>query len=90
MLLGHWANFAELEENINLPELTAILDAARKQRHDQNKFMAALKGIDLDKGQQTSAEEKFNEVQNRVQAKLRGVRQEVITMDAFGIDVETE
>lgn len=91
MLLGHWRSFADLEENVNLPELYLLVDTARKRQHEHNKFLAALKGVDLDKGAQTSAEEKFNEVQNRVQAKLRGVSEQSHKMDSvFGIDVETE
>lgn len=90
MLLGMWDNFADLEEKLNLSELYAILDAARKKEHNQNKFMAALKGVNLDEGEQTSAEEKFNEVQNRVAAKLSGKSQSSIEFDFFGLDVETD
>lgn len=90
MLLGHWDNFADLEEKVNLPELYLLLDASRKKDHEHNKFLAALKGVDLDKGSQTSAEEKFNEVQNRVNAKLRGVSNTTVSMEAFNIDVEIE
>jgi hypothetical protein len=34
---------------MSLPELFATLDASRKSKHDEYKFMASLKGIDLDK-----------------------------------------
>lgn len=32
-----------------MPELLAVLVANREKQHEQNKFLAALKGIDLDK-----------------------------------------
>lgn len=49
-LLGHWKNFDELEEQLTLKELEAVRDAWSKQRHSDQKFMAALKGIDIDEG----------------------------------------
>lgn len=48
-LLGHWQNYEELEETLSLPELMATLTAAQEAEYRRNKFMAALKGIDLDK-----------------------------------------
>jgi hypothetical protein len=44
-----WKDFNELEENISMPELTAILTAKREQDYNEKKFMAALQGVDLDK-----------------------------------------
>lgn len=90
MLLGIWDNIADLEEKLNLSELYIILDASRKKEHNRNKFLAALQGVDIDEGQQTSAEERFNEVQNRVQAKLSGQSQASIEFDFFGLDIEVE
>lgn len=34
---------------MSLPELFATLDASRKKQHEEFKFLAALKGIDIDK-----------------------------------------
>lgn len=72
-----------------MPELEAILEAYRKQKHEDRKFMAALKGVDLDDGQ-TDAKEKFDEVQRRVQAKLTGESEQKLELDVFGLDIETE
>lgn len=47
-MLGHWKNFDELESNLSLEELLALLEVQRKQTNDQRKFLAALQGIDLD------------------------------------------
>lgn len=44
-----WKDFNELEDNISMPELTAILSAKREQDYNEKKFMAALQGVDLDK-----------------------------------------
>lgn len=90
MLLGIWENIADLEEKLNLSELYIILDASRKREHEKNRFLAALQGVDIDKGHQTSAEERFNEIQNRVNAKLSGKSQEEIELGFFGLDIEVE
>lgn len=48
-MIGIWKDFDELERSISMPELTKILEVKREQQYDQNKFMAALQGVDLDK-----------------------------------------
>ena len=45
-----WRDFEELESSLSMPELVATLTAAQEQQADQNKFLAALKGIKLDEG----------------------------------------
>lgn len=47
-MLGHWKNFDELESNLSLEELTALLEVQRKQVNEHRKFLAAIQGIDLD------------------------------------------
>ena len=51
-MLGHWKNFDELESNLSLEELTALLDASRKKDYEDKKFLAAVNGIDLDEPSQ--------------------------------------
>jgi len=46
--LGIWKDFAELEDNLSMPELTAILKASRDANHSERRFLAAIQGIDLD------------------------------------------
>ena len=87
MLLGIWKNIEELENNVTLEELNAIVNKSREQKHQQNKFLAAMKGIDLD--QSENQEERFNEVQRRVEAKLSGKSQDEIEFQDFGIDFVT-
>jgi hypothetical protein len=53
-LLGRWKNYDELEECLTFEELTAIINALREKEARENKFMAAIQGIDLDE-ESTSA-----------------------------------
>jgi len=46
--LGIWKNFDELERSISVEELMKILSTSRELNYDEKKFLAALKGIDLD------------------------------------------
>ncbi len=45
--MGNWKNYDELEENLSLEELLAVLNAQRRQERDKQKFLAALQGVDL-------------------------------------------
>jgi hypothetical protein len=78
----------DLEMHITLEELTLLLDAAREREHRQNRFMAALKGIDIDKD--NDIQDRFNEVQRRAEARLTGKSAETLEWDEFGIDVDDE
>ena len=46
-LLGNWKSYDELEEQLSIDELLATLDAFRKQKREEQKFLAALQGVDL-------------------------------------------
>jgi len=87
-LLGHWKNFDEIEENLNLDEVRIILGAAREQEYSRQKFAAALKGVDLDatRGSDTS----FEDVKRRAEAKVRGVSEEQIEFANIGIAIIEE
>jgi hypothetical protein len=47
-LVGIWKNYDELERSICLEELMKILSTTRELNYEEKKFLAALKGIDLD------------------------------------------
>lgn len=80
-----------MEINLSLNELEAILEAERKRLYNQNKFNAALKGIKLDDGPaEKSAEEKVQEIKNRVAAQLAGVSEEQYELQSLGMGVEEE
>lgn len=46
-LLGNWKSYEELEEELSLDELLATLNAYRDQKREEQKFLAALQGVDL-------------------------------------------
>jgi hypothetical protein len=37
-----------MEDNLSMPELVSILEAKHKEDYEHKKFLAALKGVDLD------------------------------------------
>lgn len=86
---GAWKNFEELEEELSLAELNQILDSHRKAVRENQKFLAAIKGIDLDKGKgQSGNTPEFEEIKKRVQAKLAGVDEEALALREAGIKIE--
>jgi len=89
-LIGHWKNFEELERNISLPELEVIVDAAREKEFNRNKFMAALKGIDLDANAAGSAQDRFEEAKARAYAKAAGKSEEEAVLGELGWGIEEE
>lgn len=54
-LLGIWKDYEELEKSLSMPELTSILNIKREEDYNQKKFLAAMQGVDLDKGNKTDA-----------------------------------
>jgi hypothetical protein len=70
-----------------MQELMATLSAIHKKEHRQQKFMAALQGVDIDKddkGEQDKAVT-FEEVKSRAIAKATG-NQEAANAALFGFD----
>ena len=90
MLTGNWKNIEELEEVISLDELNLLVNALREKEHRHNRFMAALKGIDIDEGSSESAEERFERAKRRAESKLSGVSEEELEMSDFGLDITVE
>lgn len=70
--LGNWRNFDDLEESLNLPELMLIIKKMREKDHRDKKFLAAMQGIDLDKGQNSEVQKRIKEVEARAAARLTG------------------
>lgn len=85
---GHWKNFEQLEEDLSLEELEAVLKAGREKEYRLMKFQAGLKGIDLDGA--TDHKERFDAVQRRVEAKLSGKSEEELEFAELGIDIVSE
>lgn len=53
-LLGIWKDYDELESSLSMQELTAILNVKREEDYAHKKFLAAMQGVDLDKGKENS------------------------------------
>lgn len=65
-------NFDDLEEHLTREELGVMLEKAREKKHEDRKFAAALKGIDLDEGE----ESEVDKIKLRAEAKAHGVSEE--------------
>lgn len=64
------------------------MDAAREATYNQNKFLAALKGISLE---DNAAEGRVEAIKRRMAAEAAGVSEEVYELDGiFGFEVEDE
>lgn len=87
MLLGIWRNIKEMEDELSLPEIEAIVSAAREKEMRHHRFLAALKGIDLDENEGPS---RFDEVKQRVTAKQSGKSVESLELEDMGMEIETE
>ena len=49
-LLGIWKDYEELEKSLSMQEITTILNIKREEDYNNKKFLAAMQGVDLDKG----------------------------------------
>lgn len=68
MLLGIWKSYEELEDNLSMPELVEILVTHSNVNYEHRKFLAALKGIDLDNqsGSNNSNRNEWEDLKARV------------------------
>jgi hypothetical protein len=92
MLIGTWKNIEDLENCLSLPELDAILTAARKREYEVYRMNAGLQGHEapewdsLESGSGTS----FEDVKRRAEAKLRGISEEQAILGDIGVQVIEE
>lgn len=80
----------ELESNVSLPELELILTAARDKEHRQQRFQAALKGVNLDDTKSDGGKTKFEEIQEKAIAELKGKDVEQMSLEELGFAVISE
>jgi hypothetical protein len=52
-----------------MPELVATLEAKQKQDYEDKKFLAAMQGVDLDKGSNSSQGSTWEEIKARAFSK---------------------
>ena len=72
-LLGIWKNYDELESNISMPELMAILESRRELDYIEKKFFAAMQGVDLDEASGKKEEDPWEAMKARVAAQVSGI-----------------
>jgi hypothetical protein len=89
MLLGIYKNIEELEDNLSLEELEAILIAKHDQEHEQRVFAAALKGVDLEEASNDAVSE-MELYRAKADAIREGRSAEEAEFDFFGIELEVE
>lgn len=76
-----------MEEELTLDELYALVEAQYRREHRQNRFAAALQGVDLDEGKK---DDSFEDIKHRAEATLAGRSESEFTFDMIGIDVEDD
>lgn len=75
-LLGHWKDYDELETSLSMSELIATLGAMHEKENRQNKFLAAIQGIDLSEQSKNTNEDSgvstLQDIEARAHARLTG------------------
>lgn len=56
-MLGNWKNYEELESNLSLDELFAIIKASREKENREQRFVAAINGIDVDSNEEKATQD---------------------------------
>jgi hypothetical protein len=65
-LLGIWKDYEDLESSLSMSELAVTLGAKREEEYASKKFMAALQGVDIDKGSEERADNAFERMKTRI------------------------
>lgn len=55
-LTGKWKNYEDMEDEMSMPELIHTLNTIIEVEYENRKFLAALKGVDLDEGKEDGIE----------------------------------
>lgn len=81
-----------MEECLTLTELQTTLEAKREHEFKQQKFAAALKGVNLDEhvGKDEEEATSGDDIKRRVQARLGGKSEEALEFEEIGIKVIEE
>lgn len=80
---GSWSSFEHIEESLTLDELMLLYGTSQDKINEDRKFMASLKGIDLDGGKSEEASS-FEEIEQRAQAKLAGKSTDEMAFEDMG------
>jgi hypothetical protein len=76
-----------METKLTLAEFEALLESKRQREHQERKFLAALKGIEMDDPKEDDAPT-FEEIQQRATAKINGISEEELAFAQIGIAIE--
>jgi len=82
-LLGHWKDYDELESSLSMSELIATLGAMHEKENRQNKFLAAIQGIDLSEQSQASENSgttTLQDIEARAHARITGNQTEAMAI----------
>lgn len=74
-----------MEVHLTLEELQAIIDASRQKEEREQRFLAAMQGIDLDKDK---GDEEVDRIKRRVEAKLQNKSEEEVRLESIGLTYE--
>lgn len=75
--MGQWKNYEELEESLCFEELLATINAMREKELREQRFLAALQGVDIDSDSSAPAESSKGDI-----ADLKGY---AAVQEGFGI-----
>lgn len=75
---------------ISLPELEMILKEARDREQRNQRFLAAIQGIDLDKHSKQDSQDKIEAAKRRVAARQSGKSEEEFELEELDLDYEIE
>jgi len=51
-----------MEESISIPELVAIINTKNKEDYENRKFLAAMQGVDIDKGSSSESQDAWERI----------------------------
>lgn len=90
MLTGKWKNFEELENDLCIEELEAIVAAMREREHRQFKMMAAVQGINIDEDESSEDRLTVDDIKSRLAARQSGKSDEQWEIEELGLEMEIE
>lgn len=76
-----------MENELTLEELYLLLEVTGDMKYQDQKFLAALQGVDLEEGKKDNA---FEKVKQRAAAELKGRTEEEFVLDTIGIEIEED
>ena len=88
--VGAWKCVDELEEYLTIDEVNRHIAAIRKRSNHERRFLAGLKGINLDDAGESEQDQRREEVRIRAEAKRRGMSEDSFSLSEFGIKVEED